>query len=54
VGASGDLAAGWSLARTPRPTGAASGEERLDRPPGMLCPDCARALLRDLEARLEP
>jgi len=54
TGAVSDAAAGWSLTRPPRATGRTgprtAAEERLT----MLCPDCARRHVRDLEARLDP
>jgi hypothetical protein len=53
-GAAADVVAGWSVSRPPRPTGSTgprtAAEDRLT----MLCPDCARRHVRDLEARLDP
>jgi len=53
-GTPADLAAGWSLTRPARPTGASRArtaeEERLTA----LCAECARRHVRELEARLDP
>jgi hypothetical protein len=46
------MATGWSVSTPPRPTG--STQAAGDGPVFMLCPDCARRLVRDLEARLDP
>ncbi|HEX2072857.1 MAG TPA: hypothetical protein VHF92_03655 [Geodermatophilus sp.] len=51
-GTAADVATGWSLSVPPRPTG--STGERAPEQLTVLCPDCARDCLRDLEARLDP
>lgn len=53
-GTTADLAAGWSVSRRPRPTGAARPRTAEEERTTALCPDCARRLVRDLEARLDP
>jgi endogenous inhibitor of DNA gyrase (YacG/DUF329 family) len=53
-GSAADLAAGWSVSRPPRPTGATRPRTAAEERTTALCPDCARRLVRDLEARLDP
>ena len=50
-GTPADAALGWSVSTPPRPTGSTG-----PRPTDVraLCPDCARAALRDLEGKLDP
>jgi hypothetical protein len=43
---------GWSVSTPPRPTGSTRSAD--GGPIAMLCPECARRLVRDLEARLDP
>jgi hypothetical protein len=50
-GPPGDAARGWSVSRPPRPTGSTAPRSTDVR---ALCPDCARAALRDLEGKLDP
>jgi hypothetical protein len=52
TGTAADVASGWSVSTPPRPTGSSGSFE--GGPITMLCPDCARRLVRDLEARLDP
>jgi hypothetical protein len=52
TGTAAEVATGWSVSTPPRPTG--STHTAADGPIAMLCPDCARRLVRDLEARLDP
>jgi hypothetical protein len=50
-GSPGDVAVGWSVSSPPRATGStAAADDRVTA----LCPDCARAALRDLEGKLDP
>ena len=53
-GAAADVVAGWSLTRPPRPTGRSGPRTAEEQRLTMLCPDCARRHVRDLEARLDP
>ena len=46
-----DAALGWSVSTPPRPTGSTAARSTEIR---ALCPDCARAALRDLEGKLDP
>lgn len=51
--AAGDSGLAWSLAREPRPTGVTvrtPDQERMT----LLCPECVRRHVRDVEARLDP
>jgi hypothetical protein len=48
-----DSGLGWSLARRPRPTGAAARATE-QQPVTVLCPECLRVAVRDVEARLDP
>ncbi len=51
AGTPGEVATGWSVSTSPRPTGStADADERVTA----LCPDCARRVLRDLEGKLDP
>ena len=50
-GTPADLALGWSVSTPPRPTGSTAPRSTDVR---ALCPDCARAALRDLEGKLDP
>jgi hypothetical protein len=49
----GDSGFGWSLARAPRPTGASVRTPEQERV-SVLCPECLRRHVRDVEARLDP
>jgi hypothetical protein len=51
AGTPADVALGWSVSTPPRATGSAAPRSAEVR---ALCPDCARAVLRDLEAQLDP
>jgi len=52
TGTAADVATGWSVSSPPRPTGSTATADA--GPITMLCPECARHLVRDLEARLDP
>jgi hypothetical protein len=52
-GSPADLATGWSVSSPPRPTGSTARTPDQERVT-VLCPDCARRWVRDLEARLDP
>jgi len=50
-GTPADAALGWSVSTPPRPTGSTGPRPTEVR---VLCLDCARAALRDLEGKLDP
>ena len=50
-GTAADVVGGWSVSTAPRPTGSAQPRPNDVR---ALCPACARAVLRDLEGKLDP
>ena len=52
-GAAADVVTGWSVSRPPRPTGSTAPRTAEQERLTMLCPDCARRRVRDLEARLD-
>ena len=54
AGTAADVAAGWSLSVPPRPVGSAGPRPAEQQGVTALCPGCARRLVRDLEARLDP
>jgi hypothetical protein len=54
TGEPGEVAAGWTVSRPPRPVGAAGPRTDEEQRTTALCPDCSRRHLRDLEARLDP
>jgi hypothetical protein len=54
TGTAADLAAGWTVARAAHPTGADRPRTAEEERTTALCPDCARRLVRELEARLDP
>ena len=51
AGTPADVALGWSVSTPPRPTGSTGPRSTEVR---ALCPGCARAVLRDLEGKLDP
>jgi hypothetical protein len=53
TGDPGQLAAGWTVSRPPRPVGAVRPRTPEEQVATALCPDCSRRSLRDLEARLD-
>jgi hypothetical protein len=46
------VALGWVLSTPPRPVGSTAPPDR--EATTALCPDCARAHVRDIEGRLDP
>jgi hypothetical protein len=54
TGEPGELAAGWTLSRPPRPVGATRQRTPVEEQGTALCPACSRRHVRDLEARLDP
>jgi hypothetical protein len=52
TGAPGEVALGWVLSTPPRPVGSTAPPDR--EATTALCPDCARAHVRDIEGRLDP
>ena len=54
TGTAADLAAGWTVSRAARPTGAHRPRTAEEERTTVLCPACARRLVRDLEARVDP
>ena len=54
TGSAAELATGWSVSVPPRPTGSTQPRAESGEEIRMLCPDCARHAVRDLEARLDP
>jgi len=53
TGTPAELAAGWTVSRAARPTGADRPRTAEEERTTALCPDCARRLVRDLEAKLD-
>jgi ribosomal protein L34E len=49
----GESGVAWSHARDPRPTGVTSRTPEQERG-SVLCPECLRRHVRDVEARLDP
>jgi hypothetical protein len=49
----GDSSLGWSVAREPRATGVTARTREQERV-SVLCPECLRRHVRDVEARLDP
>jgi hypothetical protein len=49
----GESALGWSVSRAPRPTGVIERSPEQERA-SVLCPECLRRHVRDVEARLDP
>jgi len=49
----GESRLGWSVTRLPRPTGATARTPEQERDT-VLCPECLRRHVRDVEARLDP
>jgi hypothetical protein len=53
AGSPADLATGWSVSSPPRPTGSTARTAEQEQVT-VLCPECARRWVRDVEARLDP
>lgn len=49
----GESELGWSVSRAPRPTGVTERSPEQERT-SVLCPECLRHHVRDVEARLDP
>jgi hypothetical protein len=53
TGTPAELATGWTVSRAARPTGTLRPRTAEEERTTALCPDCARRLVRDLEAKLD-